>query len=325
MFVARYDMRCPSTSATSRAELYEVALAQAAYCDTFRFDTIVLSEHHGVDDGYLPSPLVMASAVAAMTPRIPITISALLAPLYDPVRLAEDIAVLDHVSRGRVSYVFGLGYREEEYESLGKPWKSRGKLIEHVIRTLQQAWTGEPFEDEGRTVRVTPTPRTKPHPMILYGGATRVAAERAARLGLGFFPQVSDAALTDIYRTECERLGTPAGLVLQPPPGPGTVFCAEDPDTFWAKAGPHLLYEARSYHAWQRGVTSAVHDPSSTVEEMRERGIYAVWTPEELIEKCRSGEVSVVTTHPLCGGMPVDISYDSLRLLAETVMPAVNA
>jgi alkanesulfonate monooxygenase SsuD/methylene tetrahydromethanopterin reductase-like flavin-dependent oxidoreductase (luciferase family) len=325
MFVARYDLRCPPIASTTREELYASAIAQAGYCDTFGFDTLVLSEHHGVDDGYLPSPLVMASAFAAITPRIAITISALLAPLYDPLRLAEDIAVLDHASRGRVSYVMGLGYREEEYEALGKSWEGRGQLIEDVLATLIKAWTGEPFEYAGRTVRVTPTPFTKPHPMIFYGGMSKAAARRAARLGLGFFPQVTDTSLAELYRAECEKLGRRSGFVLQPPPGPGTVYCAENPDAFWERAGPHLLYEARSYHSWQKGVTSAVHDSSETVDEMKAAGVYAVWTPEEMIERCRSGEVGAVTTHPLCGGMPIDLSYESLRLIAETVIPAVRS
>ena len=71
----------------------------------------MISEHHAADDGYLPSPLLVASAFAAVTSRVPITVSALLVNLYEPVRLAEDIAVLDHLSKGRVAYTFGLGYR----------------------------------------------------------------------------------------------------------------------------------------------------------------------------------------------------------------------
>ena len=86
----------------------------------------MVSEHHAADDGYLPSPLLVASAFAAVTSRVPITISALLVNLYEPVRLAEDIAVLDHLSKGRVSYTFGLGYRPVEYELYGRAWETRG-------------------------------------------------------------------------------------------------------------------------------------------------------------------------------------------------------
>jgi alkanesulfonate monooxygenase SsuD/methylene tetrahydromethanopterin reductase-like flavin-dependent oxidoreductase (luciferase family) len=324
MFVSRYDLRCPAGTPAERGALYRTALDQAAWCEDHSFDTLVLSEHHGVDDGYLPSPLVMAAAFAGRTKTIPITISALLAPLYDPLRLAEDIAVLDHASGGRVSYVMGLGYREEEYAAFDRDWPGRGALIEEVLETLLQAWSGEPFDYRGRSVRVTPTPLNQPHPMIFYGGGSKVAARRAARLGLSFFPQHADPAIQQAYLDECVALGIPPGMVLAPPEGPGTIYCAEDPDAFWDQAGEHLLYEARAYHAWQKGVTSAVHDESSSVEEMRAAGIYVVWTPEEMIERCRGGELMAATTHPLCGGMPPELSWVSLRLIGETVIPAVK-
>ena len=201
VFIARYDLRRPAFASTSREELYATALAQAAYCDSNGFDALVLSEHHGVDDGYLPSPLVMAAAFAAVTSSIRITIAALLVPLHDPLRLAEDIAVLDHVSRGRASFVFGLGYREEEYAMFDRPWKGRGRHMEDAIGTMLRAWTGEPFEYEGRTVRVTPAPYSTPRPMVFYGGVPRRAARRAARLGLDFFPQTNDPALAELYRS----------------------------------------------------------------------------------------------------------------------------
>ena len=325
MFIARYDLRCPAFSPASREELYATALEQVEWCEARGFDAIVLSEHHGVDDGYLPSPIVLASAISGRTSSIAITVSALVATLYEPLRLAEDMAVLDHASNGRVNYVLGLGYREEEYEMFGLDWSKRGRRIEHVLDTLLAAWTGEPFEHEGRTVRVTPTPRTKPHPMLFYGGGTPVAARRAARYGLGLFPQVADPAIGETYVAECERLGRAPGMVLTPSDGPGTIYCAEDPDRFWHEAGPHLLHEAREYHSWQKGVTSVVHDASTTVDEMRAAGVYAVLTPDELIAFARRGGVAAVTTHPLCGAMPPALSWESLRLIGDVVLPAVRS
>ncbi|MBV9411019.1 MAG: LLM class flavin-dependent oxidoreductase [Acidimicrobiia bacterium] len=324
LFVARYDLRCPSFASTPRQELYATAVGQAAYCDEKGFDTLVLSEHHGVDDGYLPSPLLMAAAFAARTTRIRISITALLVPLYEPLRLAEDTAVLDHISQGRLGYVFGLGYRPEEYAMFARDWKRRGKDIEAQIETLLQAWSGEPFSYQGRTVRVTPAPMSTPRPMAFYGGISKAAAERAARLGLDFFPQVHDDALAEHYREACRALGREPGYVILPSRGPGTVFCAEDPDAFWDRYGEHLLHEARVYDSWQGDVTSVVHDRSETVDEMRTAGVYVVWTPDELIARIQSGEVTGVTTHPLCGGLPPEGSWESLRLLGDVVMPAVR-
>ncbi len=324
-FLARYDLRCPDTSPWARPDLYRCFLAQAAYLDTHGFDALVVSEHHGVPDGYLPAPMVAAAAAAAVTSRIALSVAALLVNLHDPIRLAEEISVLDHLSGGRATYVMALGYRSEEYELFGVPWAGRGRRIDDAIATVLQALTGEPFEYQGRTVAVTPPPLTRPHPYILYGGGSAAAARRAGRFGLGFSPQSSDPALADEYRAACAAAGHPEGLVAQPPEGPGVHFCADDPDQFWDRYGEHLLHDARSYAEWHGDLVSVVRDDSTTVEGMRDAGVYVVWHPDDLIERCRAGAVSLVTTHPLCGGLPAEPSWASLQLLAERVLPALGA
>jgi hypothetical protein len=160
--------------------------------------------------------------------------------------------------------------------------------------------------------------------MAFYGGVSKAAAKRAARLGLDFFPQVHDPALEECYRSECAALGREPGHVFLPRPGPGTIFCSEDPERFWDRYGEHLLYEARVYDEWQGQHTSAVRDSSKTIDEMRKAEMYVVWTPDELIARLKSGEQTGVTTHPLCGGLPPEGAWENLRLLAEVVMPAVQ-
>src|SRR5882724_8460181 len=152
-FVMRFDLRAPAFGAPV-ADLYAAALDMGAWGEDHGFSAIVVSEHHAADDGYLPSPLVMASAIAARTKQIAISVAALLVPLYDPIKLAEDIVVIDHISRGRVSYVAGIGYRPSEYESLGKSFSVRGRDMEAAITLMREAWHGEPFEHDGRTVMV---------------------------------------------------------------------------------------------------------------------------------------------------------------------------
>ncbi|MFA6299212.1 MAG: LLM class flavin-dependent oxidoreductase [Nocardioides sp.] len=323
-FVTRFDFRAPGADPATRQELFGRAVEQAAYLDAQGEDALMLSEHHASDDGYLPSPIPVASAFAAVTSRVPITISALLANFYDPVRLAEEIAVLDHLSGGRVSYTIGLGYRREEYDHFGRPWSTRGADLERVIQVLQQAWTGEPFEYDGRRVRVTPTPYSQPRPMLFYGGGSPAAARRAGRLGLHFAPQHGDPAVQATYEEECRAHGREPGIILRSPKGPANVFCAEDPDLFWGKYGHHLLADATSYAAWRGSEQqSYVQDDSSTVEEMRQAGVYVVLTPDDLVERCRSREIRLVTSHPMCGGLPVEPSWESVRLLSEVVRPAL--
>jgi len=323
-FATRYDFRAPGATPDGRAELFKRAVEQVSYLDTHDQDAVMLSEHHGSPDGYLPNPLIVGSAFAACTERIQITISAIVVNLHDPLRLAEDIALLDNLSGGRVTYTLGLGYLPAEYEQFGKSWATRGDDIERAIGVLRQAWTGEEFEYNGRRVRVTPAPLSQPHPFLFYGGGSRAAARRAARLDLGFAPQVADPELRKLYDAECRSHGRNPGFVMTPPPGPSTVFCAEDPDKFWHAYGEYLLADARAYDAWHGDHASHVRDSSTTVDELRSGTGYVVCTPDELIERCRSKEFRLVTSHPLCGGMPEQPSWDSVHLIGDKVIPALR-
>ncbi|CAB4692097.1 MAG: LLM class flavin-dependent oxidoreductase [Actinobacteria bacterium] len=322
-FVTRYDFRAPGAGREERRELYARAIEQAAYLQAHGPQPIMVSEHHTADDGYLPSPIPVASAIAAVTTDLPITVSALLVNFYEPLRLAEDMAVLDLLSGGRVSYTIGLGYRPEEYALFDRPWHTRGADLEARIRVLLQAWTGEPFEHEGRTVRITPTPYSRPHPFLFYGGGTPAAARRAGRLGLHFQPQHGDPVLKETYDAACRAEGREPGFVMLAPAGPANIFCAEDPDEFWERFGHHLLADAVAYQQWHGEAGSYVVDHSTSVEEMRAAGVYVVLHADDLVERCRAGEVRLVTSHPACGGLPAEPSWASLRLVCETVMPAL--
>jgi alkanesulfonate monooxygenase SsuD/methylene tetrahydromethanopterin reductase-like flavin-dependent oxidoreductase (luciferase family) len=124
MFTLRFDMRAP-TWAGPAADLYAAAIDMCAWAETRGAVLVVLSEHHGADDGHLPAPLMLASAIAAKTSNLAILLAAVPIPLWDPVRLAEEISVLDLISRGRVSYAFGVGHRSQEYDHFGNPVRRR--------------------------------------------------------------------------------------------------------------------------------------------------------------------------------------------------------
>src|SRR5581483_1738420 len=185
MWLIRYDLRAPGPS--THAELYAACLEQSAWADEHKCQMVVLSEHHGVAaDGYLSSPLIVAAAIAARTSRVQISLQALLLPLHDPIRVAEDVAALDLLSGGRFMLTVALGYRDEEFEMFGVDRRRRAPLVEEGVTAMLQAWTGEPFEYRGRRVQVTPRPSTKPHPMLFVGGSVPAGAKRAARLRLPF-------------------------------------------------------------------------------------------------------------------------------------------
>ena len=319
MIGIRFDLRAPAFGTATHAELYAACLDQCAWAEEQGLDLVVLSEHHGVDDGYLPAPLTLAAVIAGRTRRININIAALLVPLHDPVRLAEELAVLDLASGSRVGFVAGLGYREEEFAMAGVDRKARGRLLEEYVEVLRQAWTGEPFEWRGRTIRVTPRPRSEP--LMLVGGSTAAAARRAARLRLGFFPAIGDAQLADVYQAECARLGFTGFVSL--PGGPGFVHVSEDPEREWTRVGPYALYDAQTYAAWQPpGQRSAMHVEARTVDDVRRSSAYRIVTPEECVALAR--ETGRIVLHPLMGGMPPALGWEGLRLFAERVLPRIR-
>ncbi|WP_264991076.1 LLM class flavin-dependent oxidoreductase, partial [Mycobacterium kiyosense] len=129
MFTLRFDMRAPDWAAPA-ADLYAAAIDMCGWAETRGAVLALLSEHHGADDGHLPVPLILASAIAARTRNLAILVAAVPIPLWDPVRLAEEIAVLDLISRGRVSYALGVGHRRQEYEHFGLDMATRGRVAD---------------------------------------------------------------------------------------------------------------------------------------------------------------------------------------------------
>lgn len=324
LIALRYDLRTPAFG-ESHGDLYATALAQAAWADEIGLDAIVLSEHHGTDDGYLPSPLVFAGAVAARTERIAITIAALLLPLHEPLRLAEDLVVLDHIARGRASIVTGLGYRPEEFAAFGVDRARRAELLEHHLQVMRRAWTGEPFEYRGTTVQVRPTPFTPGGPMVFIGGSAPASARRAARLALPFYPAIDDPELAVIYAQENEKLGNPANVVILPA-GPTFVYVSEDPDREWEWLGPHLLHDATTYRSWQPSDNrTIVESQATTVDELRTEGKYLVLTPGECVSLANSlPEFATLVLHPLAGGIPGEQSWRSLRLFRRECVAQIH-
>jgi alkanesulfonate monooxygenase SsuD/methylene tetrahydromethanopterin reductase-like flavin-dependent oxidoreductase (luciferase family) len=320
----RYDLRCAPFDKTTSAELVATALEQCAWADRLGFAGVTLSEHHGSPDGYLPSPLVFGAAVAARTQNLRLVIAALIAPLHDPIRLAEDVAMLDVVSNGRVIAVVSGGYVESEFRAFGKRLADRARVMEDIVPWLTRAWTGEPFEHNGATVRVTPRPVQRPRPPIFMGGGSAVAARRAARHADHFMPTVPE--FYAIYREERVKLG-------KPDPGPlarstgNFLYVAEDPDAAWKRIAPYAMHEMNAYGQWmaEAGVTGP-YQPIRDADALRATGQYVVMTPSQLIEAARALRASdTVLFHPLMGGMDPELSWASLRLFEQKVLPALRA
>ena len=320
LFGLRFDFRNPGFAATSTSDRYAAALDMAEWADGLGAVTIAVSEHHGSSDGYLPSPVTMLAAMAARTTNVRLMVAALIAPFHDPLRLAEDISVLDNLSCGRIDLVVAAGYVRDEFEMLGVPMHERAGRVTESVATLRAAFAGNPFEYHGRIVHLTPPPFQPQGPSISLGGSSEAAARRAARIADGFVP--SEPHVWEFYRDEVAKLG-------RPDPGPcptGTncvVALAEDPESGWEQMAPYFLHEMNAYGTWQAqsGIASPYRQVSD-VDALRQSGGYRVLTPEQFVDEQRNSPFPFAFFHPMCGGIPIDLAWSSLHLFEREVLPA---
>jgi alkanesulfonate monooxygenase SsuD/methylene tetrahydromethanopterin reductase-like flavin-dependent oxidoreductase (luciferase family) len=316
----RYDMRAPAFGA-STAELYRASVEQSHWADQRGFATVYLAEHHGAEDGYCASPMIQAAAIAAVTMRLEIHLSALIAVLHNPLRLAEDLATVDIISQGRLAMTLGLGYRPHEYAMFGIDKRKRVQVLEEIIGVLDQAWTGEPFDYHGTTVMVRPTPIRKPRPPIYIGGSSEASAIRAARLGDNYLPAVP--SLTDLYEAELRRLGKPVPARPRPK-GPLFLLVSDDPERDWQVVAPHVIYTSNSNAEWarERGVGTTPYPPVKDVADLKASPQFAVVTPDECVQLAEKlGPDSELVFQPLMGGLDPAVGWRSLELFGSEVLP----
>jgi alkanesulfonate monooxygenase SsuD/methylene tetrahydromethanopterin reductase-like flavin-dependent oxidoreductase (luciferase family) len=322
VFTIRFDMRAPAFGAPT-TELYPAAINMCDWAESRGAIAAVLSEHHGTDDNHLPSPIVFASAIAARTERLPIMLAAVVLPFWDPVRLAEDMSVLDIISNGRVSYAFGLGHRPQEYEHFGVDMQARGRLADEKLTLLRRLLTGEPVTADGRRVQITPACTSPGGPAVMLAGGSAAVVKRAARHGLGVVLQTNRGGLKELYENECRAHGHAPGFVaLATENAPSVVFVADDVDKAWDEVGPHLLHDAVTAAAYRHGDEGVASISRAVdVSGLREvDGPYRVFTADEAVDYMRSGRALPLA--PLCGGLPPDLAWPYLERAAEAAARA---
>ncbi len=263
------DFRNPPGSSIPSPELYREMLGQVEAAEAFGFDSIWLTEHHFTDDGYLPAMMPAAAAIAARTQRITIGTFVLLAPMQHPLRLAEDAAVVDVISNGRLRLGIGLGYRAEEFAGFGVPRAERlGRTLE-TLEILRRAWTGERFSFEGKyfkfaDVRILPRPASRPYPELLWGAGTAKAIRRAAKLDLGFAcvgGRREIGIYLDALKAE-ERDPSRYSIINS-----RVVYVADSEAEAWNDTRDALMYQAELYAKWLSASSGA--DPSQRADSPR--------------------------------------------------------
>ena len=196
--------------------LIDEIMAQAELCEKTSYDGFYFTEHHQQEDGYLPNPVLMAGLVGARIKRIKVGTCIALAPLYHPIRLAEDCAVIDQATRGRFRLALGIGYQEIDFQAFGIESRQRARRSEEMIAILRDAWAGKKVsalsaDYQFKDVSVTPTPY-QDKPDIWLAAWSEPGVKRAARLANGWIVDPIQSisvikAQADIYREECAKAG----------------------------------------------------------------------------------------------------------------------
>jgi alkanesulfonate monooxygenase SsuD/methylene tetrahydromethanopterin reductase-like flavin-dependent oxidoreductase (luciferase family) len=323
--IIRFDMRGPSFGAPM-PHLYQAALEMADYADQRGVDVILLTEHHGSDDGYCPAPTVLAGAVAARSRRARIRLAVVILPLHHPVSVAEQTLVLDQISNGRVDLVVGAGYVAGEFAMFGRTLKQRAALLDDGIPLIAAALAGEEVRVGDHSFTVTPRAVQNPRPPFYVAGGVAASARRAARYADGFFPLIPDAEIRELYRAECQAMDREPGVILNVPTAL-FVHIADDPERTWDQLGRHVFHDLNSYGRWStEAVVGDLRTPFAPVDDLaaaRASGLYKVVTVDEcvtLMNQLDSVGHPIMLT-PLLAGIDPDIAWPSVELFFERVLP----
>ncbi len=318
-----YDFRNPGE--VPFEAFYTATMEQIGWAETLGFDSVWLTEHHFVEDGYTPSPLVIAAAIGQKTSRMRIGTNLMLLPLADPVRLAEDAATLSLLTGGRFDLGVGLGYRELEFNYFGRSLRNRPSLMAEGVEIIRQAWSGDPVQYSGKRFQVDGLPvRPVPEsiPRILMGGMSEPAIARAARLGDGFLS--TGGIGHDIYRDALAAQNRQGAIYA----GHWGIV-ADDPEAELARIGEHVLYQTNEYIRWGAfGPPDEVplfDSPAAAVEG----GLYELLDGAQAVESLTSlllENPEIVDVHfwAQFPGESVESGSARIEFLANRVLPEVR-
>jgi alkanesulfonate monooxygenase SsuD/methylene tetrahydromethanopterin reductase-like flavin-dependent oxidoreductase (luciferase family) len=320
----------PGLSKLESGPFYSSMLEQVEFADQNGFDSIWITEHHFTDDGYLAAATPMMAAIAARTRNAKIGSYVILVPFYNPLRLAEDAALIDVVSNGRLRLGLGLGYRLEEFAAFNIPREQRlGRTLE-TIEILKRAWTGERFSFYGKyftikEARVLPRPISRPYPELLWGGMAPAAIRRGARLDLGFACNLGAKEIAT-YQDELRRRGKdPKDYSIV---NTRLIFVDDREEQAWRTIEPCVMYQMEMYGKWLAEgqiETSGHYTPDPTA--LRNGALLG--PPDRIVEQLRKiiastpmTEIAFMNQFP---GLDPAKAMRSLERIAREVLPHLRA
>jgi probable F420-dependent oxidoreductase len=309
------------------------AIAEAQLAEASGFDSCFFGEHHQDHDGFLPSPLIVATAVAARTQRLRVGTSVILLPLHHPVHVAEDVITLDLVSKGRVVLGVGIGYQADDFRAFDVPMEQRMARFEESVEVLRLCWAGERFTFRGKhftleDVQITPRPYQRPGPPLWIGASIDAAARRAGRIADGFVGTPSTSLvnathLADVYKDAARQAGRPAEVVQM-----RDAWVASSRAEADAVYGPHVMTAYRYY--WEHRLAEFRSMPAGTpftLENLAPDRLI-LGDPETCVREFQRWQKATGAStfllrfrHAHSGGPPHAKIMEAIKLFGERVLP----
>lgn len=328
-FGVAHDFRRPPGTDFTLQDVYAETLEQVALLDRLGLDLVWFSEHHFVEDGYLPSFAPVAGAVAALTSRMRISTDVCLMPFQHPIRLAEDMAVLDQVSGGRMELGLGLGYAPHEFRAFGIPRPQRVSLTEEGVEILRLAWSGETFTYSGRrysfeNVRVTPEPVQEGGPPLWLASTSPASARRAARYATNVLPQGSRAVALEGWRDAVAAEGRDPGThrtgIIR------SVLVTDDPERDWPPLRRAERYRMAIYGRFFEEAAAAGDTPAASDDRIPQRIIVGdvATCASELTAFIRDYGITDVVSWGSAPGLRPSVLSPSMERFARDVVPLVR-
>lgn len=331
----------PNPTTGDWKRLFEEGIEQIQLAESLGFDFVFIAEHHFSNYGMSPAPLLQALAIAERTSTIRVGTAVLVLPVWQPLRLAEEIAVVDNLTGGRFFCGIGRGYQPHEFERFGVMLENSRDRFTECLELLVKAWTSDTsFTYEGQYVQVAhptmvwPRPLQQPHPLSLIAGTSRETLRLAAQYDIA--PLVSGFAGTDAVREMTLALLQERRLAGRPTDtwelGAQT-FCHVAPSDAEAR-------EAAQYPRWQqragralnrRDVTDGRVNPTPYEGEPDDESFWnALYfgDPGRVRDKylaLAAAGATFASCWMMTGGMPHELLMRSIKLMGEEVLPAVHA
>ncbi len=312
-------------------DFYAAIMDQVTWLDGLGLDLVWFTEHHFVDDGYLPSWIPVASAMAARTRQARFSCDVCLLPFNHPIRLAEDLAVLDNLSNGRVEIGAGMGYAPHEFRGFGLKVSHRLSLTDEGLAVLRHAFTGEKFSFKGKRydftdVKITPGYVQPGGPPLWVAALAEPGAMRAARFDANFLPQGPRAKTIDLWRDTLTGSGRDpsnyrVGIIR-------SCLVTDDPDRDWpiVRAGERRRMEVYSRFREEAGGHGGV---AGIVQEERIPQTWVIGNVDHCVAELAAfileyGLTDIVTW-AVPPGLRPDQMNDSLERFARDVAPRLRA